>query len=752
MRLGEKSELVIRNDFLQAHGHRATPLNESSHQRSTALARVSESLRSLVGELTGQPVRDQQGLLEGAAQVVATSLDRWRSTGGVLRFTQTTSLDRVVGVDVSFEVRAPVGRLTRLIASRARIRLGEQIIDEQELQGPEVLACTQLPTPGTYPIVVDILDRLGYVLVKGSEREAPVVQVIDATPTIAVDASILLSSDNLSDLRELHRAGFSLIYIDFHTDDRQPALRTALARHNLPRGAILVHPNADVEFQTLGIDFRSLFVATRVRRLRADGVPLVLFLSDTPELWQQACELGNLLCLDRQTLNVHTQEDQRPALVEWQERAQTFLRAYRKTPRMTWRLDQVSGSRAHTGNRCHVEFDNRLARERLFAAIDEAQHSIHLQFYILSAGPFTDRLACHLIRRARSGVDVRIIVDALYSTQEVLGIRNPAVEGLAKQPGIEIVAVSPIRSGGQLEVGRLKRRNHRKLIIIDNTVAFVGGRNCSDEYYTGFDEVAVTDWTRHERVPWLDAHVEVEGPVVADIQHAFCDTWKKSHGSAFELPATISQPVGTTRARLVLHEGLRDTNTLSMYEALLDSASDHVYILNDFPILASLRDALLRALARGVRVELLTGCAIARRGDGTMLQGPVHREMFEYMTKHSLEPLIRAGVHVYEYVVPPTLEIITTGGSVRPYVHAKVVTLDSHVASIGSANLDVTASYWEDEANLVLEDRALVTGVEQQIRDMIAGSYRIDLASEYWLQELPKREIAARLWPERLYS
>ncbi|MCA9634978.1 MAG: phosphatidylserine/phosphatidylglycerophosphate/cardiolipin synthase family protein, partial [Myxococcales bacterium] len=433
--------------------------------------------------------------------------------------------------------------------------------------------------------------------------------------------------------------------------------------------------------------------------------------------------------------------------------AADFCRRRAERSPLQWRLDALTGALAVAGNRCEVELDNRRARERLFALIEGARRSVHLQFYILRPGVFSERLAARLIRAARRGVRIRLIVDALYSTQDVLGITNPVVEGLAKEPGIEIVAASPI-SSEQIEVGAFKRRDHRKLIIVDGEVALVGGRNCSDEYYTGFDEVAITDWTPHERVPWLDAHVEVEGPLVAAVQRSFVTTWRRSGGPEApddELFAALRE-VGTTRARLVLHEGLVDTNTLGAYEALIESATRHLYILNDYPILASLREALLRALARGVRVVILTGSAVARRGDGRMLRGPLPRELFEYMTKHRLEPLIRAGAEVYEFATPPLPEIVVAGDVVRPYVHAKVMSADGQVASVGSANLDVTASYWEHEANVVIEDPAVVGPLEGVIEGLVAGSHRLDLSSEYWRREARQREISSTLWPETLYS
>ncbi|HFE44186.1 MAG TPA: phosphatidylserine/phosphatidylglycerophosphate/cardiolipin synthase family protein, partial [Nannocystis exedens] len=492
---------------------------------------------------------------------------------------------------------------------------------------------------------------------------------------------------------------------------------------------------------------------TRVRRIRADGVPLVLMISDESQTWADACGREGITSIDLAGLEVQLRRPQ--GLVPWADAAAAFVRSLAAATPLSWRLDMLSGARRVAGNHCTVELDNRRARERLFALVEAAEKSVHLQFYILRGGPFTERLAVRLIQRARAGVEIRLIVDALYSTQGVLGMSNPVVKGLACEPGIEVVAASPISAGDRPHVDAFKRRNHRKMIIIDGQVALVGGRNCGDEYYTGFDEVAITDWTPHERIPWLDAHVELRGPLVAAVQRAFVDTWQTSGGEPIRDEVRLFPPlvaVGTTCARLVLHEGLVDTNTLGVYETLVDCAERHLYILNDFPFLASLRDALMRALARGVRVEILTGSAVARRGDGEMLPGPLSRVLFEYMTKHRLEPLIRAGARVYEYTTPKLPEIVARGGVVRPYVHAKVMSVDALVASIGSANPDVTASYWEDEANVVIEDPALVGEIEATIDELIAGSYRIDVETEYWRREARQREIASAIWPETLYS
>ncbi|MEZ4450332.1 MAG: phosphatidylserine/phosphatidylglycerophosphate/cardiolipin synthase family protein [Nannocystaceae bacterium] len=717
--------------------------------------RIRELLRAVLPERAAaeDPGVEGRGRLEGAAAALGATLERWRQSRGLVRFLQAPGRDHVTAVGGAVSLIVPVDPLTRLRAARVRVRVGEHV-DDLVIEGP-TLGFTFTPTaPGILPVIVDALDRRGEVIAWGSAQDAPIVHVIDGQPTAAIDASILVDvpRPDLSGLRLLAQRGWAFLYVDFDEADRRASIRDALARAGLPRGAILSHPRSELEFRTLGIDFRRLFAATRIRRLRADGVPVVLAIGDAG--WGESAGLEVTdVGLEVTSAGLEGLAEREADAAAWEARARELVRAREAADPLAWRLDILSASAPVAGNHCEVELDNRRARERIFAAIDGAERSVHLQFYILSPGLFTERLAVHLIRRARAGVAVRLIVDALYSTQDVLGLRNPIVEGLAREPGIAIVAAAPIAGDG-IKAAAFKRRDHRKMIVVDGRVAFIGGRNCGDEYYTGFDECPITDFTPHERVPWVDAHVEVSGPLCAAIERAFLAGWREGGGAAAdEAPSPESiPPAGTTRARLVLHEGLVDTNTLGGYEAIIDAARDHVFILNDFPILGVLADALVRAIGRGVRLRILTGSAVARRGDGTMLRGPLHRELFEYMTKQRMEPLIRAGAEVYEYATPPLPEIVAHGGVVRPYVHAKVMSADGRIASVGSANLDATASYWEHEMNVLIEDAAVVGPLERTIEAMIAGSYRLDLHSEYWRREARQREVAATLWPEVLYS
>jgi phosphatidylserine/phosphatidylglycerophosphate/cardiolipin synthase-like enzyme len=552
-------------------------------------------------------------------------------------------------------------------------------------------------------------------------------------------------------LRALIDEGFELVYFDIHEKNRDALIREQLLAKRLPPGAILVYSAEEEELRSLGVDFVEMFASTAIRRLRAKGVPVTTILTELDEDSEQSAAekvkvmspeaaLGSALAGDFAAEN---------------QQAERLLSERAKSSPLDWRLDQTTESKLVQGNSFHAELDNGEARRRLFAAFEEASSTIHMQLYIVNPSVFTEHLIVRLIQRARAGVKVRFMVDALYSDEEVLGRLNPLIASLKEEENIEVLAVSPIESSSKFDVSRLKKRDHRKLVILDGRRAFVSGRNAGDEYYVGFDEVPVHDNTRHERIPWLDAHVELTGPLVRVVQETFMNTWHRQGGGriaadAHSLPEL--EPTGSAPGRLVVHRGLAETNGLAMYEAMFDVAQSHVYIVNDFPIVPALERAIHRLLAKDVSVKLLTGSATARRDDGSFFPAPLHRTLFEYMVKAKLEPLLEAGVQIYELVPPPSPMIVARGGRIRPYVHAKLVSVDGLVTSIGSANLDATASFWESEANVVVQDADFARGVEITLQKLIDGSVELDPGSEYWKRERAQRAVVSTLWPGTLYS
>jgi hypothetical protein len=243
------------------------------------------------------------------------------------------------------------------------------------------------------------------------------------------------------------------------------------------------------------------------------------------------------------------------------------------------RLQATTGARLIAGNRVEVEMDNAKARRWLLEAIAGSRERVHLQLYMAEDDDVGARVEAALGAAGARGVAVRVVVDSLHGLEGSFGAHNPLLARLRARPGVELLVSQPITGVPTLEA--IKQRDHRKLAIVDGSVALVGGRNLSHEYYTGFDEVRLDPTSLWREVPWLDAGARAEGPVVAELERSFLDAWQVAGGAPF---AIAEQPaVGSTAVRVVVHHGLRDAWTLEAYLALIESATSHVYAVNGFP-------------------------------------------------------------------------------------------------------------------------------------------------------------------------
>lgn len=707
--------------------------------------------------VTGLGGEEGRPFIDAAARSLGGTLERWGRNPSLRRFIGGVQHDVLTGTDEDVELRANLGVAARL-GRLARFYIDDSVAGEATIDpSGDAYVVVEAPSPGLHRVGVKVCNDRGEVVTDLIGHR--LLQVAGGRPVALVDAELILappvamparSIPPSEALRVLVDEGFELAYFDIHERDRDPLIQEAVRKQRLPPGAIIVYSALEQELRGLDVDFVEMFATSAIRRLRGRGVPVTSVVTvRSTDTERSRAEKVDVLAPEEvleRALGGFTAEA---------EQARALLRDREKTNRLDWRLDQTTGSSLVLGNSFSFELDNARARRGLFDALAEAQSTIHIQLYIVRPSDFTEELVVRLIRRAREGVRVRFMVDALYSDEDVFGRANPLIQSLKQEDNIDALAVNPIQSSREVGMSSLKKRDHRKLVIIDGKRAFISGRNASDEYYWGFSEVPVHDNTPHDRIPWLDAHVEVTGPLVTEVQRTFLATWRHQGGAAVERDERVLPdltPTGSASGRLVVHRGLADTNGLGMYESLFDVARDHVYIVNDFPIVHALERAIYRMLARGVTVRLLTGSAAARRADGTFFPAPIHRTLFEFMVKAKLEPLLQAGIEIYELMPPPSPNIVAREGRLRPYVHAKVVSVDGLAASIGSANLDATASFWESEANVVVQDAAFAAGLEAELQALIDGSIALDPESEYWKRERAQRAVVGTLWPGAFYS
>jgi cardiolipin synthase len=340
------------------------------------------------------------------------------------------------------------------------------------------------------------------------------------------------------------------------------------------------------------------------------------------------------------------------------------------------------------GNRVDL-FDN--GRDGLAAmreAIEGAQGRVHLETYILRADATGRAFLDALARKAEDGVAVRLLYDALGSR----GL-DPAALAPLRAAGAEVLAFNPLR----LFYPRFapRRRDHRKILVVDGELGFTGGLNIGDEY---------TELLANGRPGWRDVHVRLRGPVVRDLEAVFLESWFRADGPALPWQTLLGDepsPCGEARCA-VLADGpaYRRRRMRSLVVSALANADERVRL--ESPYFApgrSVLDALARASRRGVRVELL----LAGRTDHPLLRRAAHAIS---------ERLVRAGVELREYHAAMW--------------HGKAAVFDDAWAVVGSSNLDRQSFELSYEVNLVIEGGGIAAELRRAFERDREGSIHLD--------------------------
>jgi cardiolipin synthase len=301
----------------------------------------------------------------------------------------------------------------------------------------------------------------------------------------------------------------------------------------------------------------------------------------------------------------------------------------------------------------------------MLAAIAAAKETISLETYILAADATGDRFRAALIERVRAGVKVRVIYDAVGS----FGLPGGWVDEL-RAAGCEVIDFNPIAPWRRRF--RLSHRNHRKVIVIDDQVAFTGGLNIANDY------AAVEDGG----VGWHDMHCRVTGPIVHDLARMFRRTWLRCGGTQFPaIPPASSAPAGSGRAFIrLLDNTLRRQrgNTRRAYLHVIRTARQAVLIQNAYFLPdRGLRRALTRAAMRGVDVRV-------------MVPGHSDVRVIEWASLYVLRGLSRYGVRILRWR--------------GPMMHAKTAAIDAIWSSIGSYNFDAQSRFSNLEVTVEILD------------------------------------------------
>jgi cardiolipin synthase len=345
--------------------------------------------------------------------------------------------------------------------------------------------------------------------------------------------------------------------------------------------------------------------------------------------------------------------------------------------------------------------------DRIFPAFLEtirgAQRTIDLETYVYWRGDIAHEVAEALGERARAGVEVNVILDAVGAAK----MHRPLVREL-REAGACVTYFRPPRP---YAVRRLNNRTHRKLLIADGRVGMTGGVGIASE------------WTGDAQDPdhWRDTHLRVRGPVVRGLQGAFAEHWLEATGDVLvgddylpELePADGGGPMQVVRSRA----GVGDTNVEALYFLAIASARRTLDLTAAyFAPRPAFVDALTDAAGRGVRVRVL-------------VPGPhIDKGFMRTAGRATYEPLLAAGVEIFEY--QPTM------------LHAKTLCIDGAWASIGSVNFDNRSFQLHDEATLCVQSEQVALRLTEVFERDLEVSERMD--PDRWRRRGPLQRAAER--------
>ena len=354
----------------------------------------------------------------------------------------------------------------------------------------------------------------------------------------------------------------------------------------------------------------------------------------------------------------------------------------------------------------------------LHEAAKNAKRSINFFVYIWEDGRPSDEMFAILIDRARAGVEVRVLLDGLG------GMKAPEddIEKLEAAGG----KVKYFRSARLGKLSRFHKRNHRRSIVMDGNVAFVGGMAIGEKWLGD---------ARNEK-EWRDSMVRVTGPLAATVQSAFVDNWahvpddgEDGSGEILIGPnffPQFAEPVAAPGESIAVHTGINSSPSSEnhpmrlVYLQTFSAARQKLYIANSYFVPdETIRKAVIERAKQGVDVRILLP---GEKTDAKPIRQTGHRYF---------EELMEAGVKIYEY--QPKM------------MHSKTVVVDGLFSVVGSSNMDVRSKELNMENVLGILDAGFAKSLEESFFDDLKSAQEIDL------EEWKKRGMLKRL-TERISS
>ena len=372
------------------------------------------------------------------------------------------------------------------------------------------------------------------------------------------------------------------------------------------------------------------------------------------------------------------------------------------------------------GNKLTLLQDGPSTYNAMFTAIRNARDTINLETYIFESGEIGDKFKALLLEKQAHGVQVNLIYDSVGCLDTPKEFFQSMIDN-----GIQIVEFNPVNPlAHNSKTWLLNNRDHRKLLIVDGRIAFVGGINISNAYSSG-SALRRSLRSKASSLGWRDTHVEITGPAVTEFQKLFVNTWQKQGGAPLVqrdyFPHLQQQGKEIVRAIGNVANDPASPIYLTLLSAITH-AEQQVYLTNAYFVPdPQLIKALTDATQRGVDVKLI----LPNRSDSWVVFN-AGRSHYDY--------LLRAGVKIYE-----------RRGAV---MHAKTAVIDGVWSTIGSTNLDWRSFLHNDEINAVVLGSDFANQMKTMFASDLAQSDEINLAQwqhrsithrfKEWLSRLPE--------------
>jgi cardiolipin synthase len=342
-------------------------------------------------------------------------------------------------------------------------------------------------------------------------------------------------------------------------------------------------------------------------------------------------------------------------------------------------------------NRVEIQQDAAEFYPSLMRDMTAARHSIHLQYFIWGADRFTEALKEILSAKAKAGIEVRLLYDPLGSHAHLSRAYIRDMEAA----GVRMVPTSPL-----YRLHTISYRNHRKITVIDGAIGYTGGMNIGQEHIDGGKGFS----------SWRDTQLRIVGEAVALLQEVFMVDWynavKENLFSAAYFPTDGMESPNNDVPVQILTSG-PDSQWAAirqLYSSMIVSAQRHVFIQSPYFILdATIAEALKTAAMSGVDIKVM----LSARPSGNKLP--------DWAGNTYIADIVASGVRVFLYE--------------KGYLHAKTISIDSEICSIGSANIDIRSFSINYELNAVLYSEQLAKELEQDFERDLAHCTEFDLAA-----------------------